>query len=91
MSESERQIILAHLDSHIRSWRENFKLEDSRLRQRGIDVVDGLQQFRLQVFGELLKQDDGSFHVFTDHGDTGPHITNDHTEALVIHKKGLNQ
>lgn len=50
------------LDEHICTWRENKKLSDRRLVQRGIDAY-ALQQFRMRAFGSLLPNDDGVYQV----------------------------
>ncbi|MDE2099328.1 MAG: hypothetical protein KGL39_18890 [Patescibacteria group bacterium] len=59
----------AHIDSHIRQWRENHNHPDAVLRHRAIDATDALQQLRKSLFGELLPQDDGTYKVFTHDGD----------------------
>lgn len=82
---TSRELILAHLDSHIRSWREHFNYPNARLRLRAIDACDALQQFRLQVFGSLLPQDDGNFGVFKEHGKSDLVKVQTHDEARAIY------
>lgn len=61
-------IELKDLDEAIREWRDTLKSHPGY--QRAIDVIDGLQQFRLRVAGSILPMDNGMYKVSIDNGKT---------------------
>lgn len=68
---NSREVMINTLDEHIRQWREGRDNPTSeRNKQRAIDAIDALQQLRLAVYGELFKNESGSYLVSVDHGET---------------------